>query len=129
MEESLNKECMIKNSYFVIILAFSSVRKKIILLSKEKFYLSYFAFQNFKMIFLTKNFFCSSIENLQKMFYKRMLRIWFQNKSLPDGKQFYPLLISTLNSSKERTIPYRISLQESFCKEMVTKHLLCESSQ
>ena len=30
------------------------------------------------MIFLTKNFFCSSIANLQKMFYKRMLRILFK---------------------------------------------------
>ena len=129
MEESLSKECTIKNSLFVIVLAFELVRNKIILPTKEKFYLSYFAFKNFKMIFLIKNFFCSSIENLQNMFYKRMLWIWFQNKSLTDGKQFYLLLISTLNSSKERTIPYRISLQECFCKEMVAKHLLCRSSQ
>ena len=110
-------------------MAFDKVHNKIILLSKEKFSLSYFAFGNFKIIVLTKNFFCASITNLQKMFYKRMLRIWLQNKSLPEGTQFYLLLISTFNSSNQRTIPYRISLQGSFCKEIVTKKLLCRSSQ
>ena len=64
-----------------------------------------------------------------KDLYKRMLRIYFQNKSLPDGKQFYLLLVSTLNSSNDRTIPYQISLTQSFCQERVTKHLLCRSSQ
>ena len=86
-------------------MAFDKVHNKIIVLSKEKFSLSYFAFGNFKIIVLTKNFFCASITNLQKMFYKRMLRIWVQDKSLPDGKQFYLLLISALNSLKETTIP------------------------
>ena len=36
-----------------------------------------------------------------KKFYKKMFKIWFQNKSLLDGKPFYLLLILKLNLLKE----------------------------
>jgi len=49
----------------------------------------------------------------------------FLNKSLPAGKLFYWLLILTLNLSKEKAIPFMISLPQNSCKERVTKFYRC----
>ena len=58
-----------------------------------------------------------------------MLKIWFQNKSLPDGKLFYLHLIFKLNLSKVLIILFLIFSQENFCKERVPHKYHYRNSQ
>ena len=90
-------------------------------LTKKKFSQLYLLLSNFKTIYLSKDSFYELIANLSKRFYQSMLHIWFQNKSLPDGKAFYLHLLLNLNFSKVLTTLFLIFLQKNSCKIRVTQ--------
>ena len=79
---------MPKNSLLDSILALGQLPSRIIALLRNKFYLLYYVFQNFKTIFFIKSFYSKLIVKVLKKFYKKMFKILSLNRVLLDDKLF-----------------------------------------
>ena len=71
------------------------------------------------MISLTKGLYYVLIVSQQKKFYKKMLKILFQNKFLLDGNPSFLFFILILSLLKAHKILYLIFKQEIFYKELL----------